>query len=332
MLIIVCSDATELKGEVELENAENIIEVKNLIKNYKNKEAVRKISFYVRKGEILGFLGPNGAGKSTTINILSTALKYDSGEIKFMGENIRNNVLNVKRNIGIVPQDLAIYEDIPAEKNVKFFASLYGLRGHALKKKTDEALEFAGLYDRRKDKPKTFSGGMRRRLNIACAIAHFPKLIIMDEPTVGIDPQSRNHILNSIKKLQKMGATIIYTTHYMEEVEEIANRIIIMDNGSIIAEGNKEKLKESIQDEKVYSISAQNTEKLADDDFFNIEGVRKVNISKDKVEVTVLSSVENLDKVIMVMIKHHCKIKNIETDTASLERVFLNLTGKSLRD
>lgn len=311
---------------------ENIIEVKNLEKGYKNKKAVNGISFNVITGEVLGFLGPNGAGKSTTINILSTALKSDGGEIKFDGQNIKENTLYVKRNIGIVPQDLAIYEDVSAERNVKFFASLYGLKGDKLKEKVKEALEFVGLYDRKNDKPKTFSGGMKRRLNIACAIAHNPKLIIMDEPTVGIDPQSRNHILNSIKKLQKRGATIIYTTHYMEEVEEISDRIIIMDHGTIIAEGTKEKLKENIQDEKVYTIEADNVTKLSDDDFFEVEGVKKVNILKNKVEIICLNTVENLDKLIMVMMNKHCKINNIATNTASLERVFLNLTGRSLRD
>lgn len=311
---------------------ENIIEVKNLEKRYKDKKAVNGISFNVKEGEILGFLGPNGAGKSTTINILSTALKGDGGEIKFDGQDIKENTLHVKKNIGIVPQDLAIYEDISAEKNVRFFASLYGLKGEELKEKVKEALEFVGLYDRKDDKPKTFSGGMKRRLNIACAIAHNPKLIIMDEPTVGIDPQSRNHILNSIKKLQKRGATIIYTTHYMEEVEEISDRIIIMDHGTIIAEGTKEKLKENIQDEKVYVIETDNTEKLSDDDFFEVEGVKKVSILKNRVEIVCLNTVENLDKLIMVMMNKHCKINNIATNTASLERVFLNLTGRSLRD
>lgn len=311
---------------------ENIIEVKNLEKGYKDKKAVKGISFDVRKGEVLGFLGPNGAGKSTTINILSTALKQDGGEIKFDGQNVKQNTLYVKRNIGIVPQDLAIYEDVSAEKNVKFFASLYNLRGQKLDDKVKEALEFVGLYDRKDDKPKTFSGGMKRRLNIACAIAHDPKLIIMDEPTVGIDPQSRNHILNSIKKLQKRGATIIYTTHYMEEVEEISDRIIIMDHGTIIAEGTKEKLKENIQDEKVYVIETDNVEKLSDDDFFEVEGVKKVNILKNRVEIVCLNTVENLDKLIMTIMNKHCKINNVATNTASLERVFLNLTGRSLRD
>lgn len=310
----------------------NILEVNNLEKNYKNKKAVKGINFSVTQGEILGLLGPNGAGKSTTINILSTALKADEGQITFLGENIDTNVMNVKKSIGIVPQDIAIYEDISAEKNVKFFASLYGLKGKKLDENVKETLEFVGLYDKREDKPKTFSGGMKRRLNIACAIAHNPKLIIMDEPTVGIDPQSRNHILNSIKKLQDRGATIIYTTHYMEEVEEIADRIIIMDNGRIIAKGTKEDLKKNIEDERVYSISSANAGKLSEDDFFKVEGVKKVKISEKKVEITSVNTVENLDKLILIMMNKKCKIQNITSSLASLEMVFLNLTGRSLRE
>lgn len=311
---------------------ENIIEVKSLEKSYKNKKVVKGISFNVKQGEILGFLGPNGAGKSTTINILSTVLKSDKGEVKFLGRKATEDVMNIKKNIGVVPQDLAIYEEISAEKNVRFFASLYGLKGNKLNENVKETLEFVGLYDRRLDMAKTFSGGMKRRLNIACAIAHNPKLIIMDEPTVGIDPQSRNHILNSIKKLQKRGATILYTTHYMEEVEEIADRIIIMDHGTIIAEGTKEELKKNIEDERVYYINIANKEKLTEDDFFNIEGLKKVKFSDGKVEITSVNTVENLDKLILTMMNKKCKIQNIDSSLASLERVFLNLTGRSLRE
>ena len=277
----------------------SIIEVENLVKMYKTHKAVNNISFVVKKGEILGFLGPNGAGKSTTINVLSTVLKPDDGKINFLGENINNNIFNVKKNIGVVPQDLAIYEEIPAERNVRFFASLYGLKGKDLDTKVKEALEFVKLYDRKDEKPKSFSGGMKRRLNIACAIAHDPKLIIMDEPTVGIDPQSRNHILESILKLKEKGATIIYTTHYMEEVEEIADRIIIIDNGSIVAEGSKEELKESIKDERIYNIYADNIENLSGNIFFKIEGVKKVDIQKNCICITTLNTIENLDKIIL---------------------------------
>lgn len=227
----------------------NVVTVKNLEKSYASKKAVDGINFVVNKGEVLGLLGPNGAGKSTTINILSTILSSDNGEINILGYDLQKSAKLIKQEIGIVPQDLAIYEEISAEKNVRFFASLYKLRGKQLEDCVKEALELVGLYERKDDKPKTFSGGMKRRLNIACAIAHQPKLIIMDEPTVGIDPQSRNHILESIKILKKRGATVIYSTHYMEEVEAISDRIIIMNDGKIIANGTKEELKEEFDEE-----------------------------------------------------------------------------------
>ena len=222
----------------------NIIEVRNIEKSYKNNKVIKGISFEVNKGEILCFLGPNGAGKSTIINILTGALGYEQGEIYYKNRRIINDDMEFKKRLGIVPQDISLYEDISAEKNLRFFASLYGLKGKELDIKIADALEFAGLTDRRLDKVKTFSGGMKRRLNIACAIAHNPEVLIMDEPTVGIDPQSRNHILSCVKKMSDKGMTIIYTTHYMEEVEEISTRIIVMDKGEIIAEGTKEKLKE----------------------------------------------------------------------------------------
>jgi len=214
-----------------------IIGVSNLKKSYKDKEVIHGIDFAVNEGEILCFLGPNGAGKSTTINIITGALRCDSGSIRYKGESIYKDLLSYKSYLGIVPQDLALYEDLTAEKNVRFFASLYGLKGAELDAGCRFALEFTGLSDKAQDKVSTFSGGMKRRLNIASAIAHKPELLIMDEPTVGIDPQSRNHILEGVKRLREHGMTILYTTHYMEEVEEISTRIIIMDVGNIIAEG-----------------------------------------------------------------------------------------------
>lgn len=310
----------------------SIIEVRNLEKSYKNSKALKGISFDLQEGEILCLLGPNGAGKSTAINILSTALGCDGGEILFNGRKVRKNDRFIKENMGIVPQELAVYEELTAEANVGFFASLYGLRGKELRCKVDDALEFAGLLDKRKDKVKTFSGGMKRRLNIACAIAHTPKVIIMDEPTVGIDPQSRNHILTSIRKLREKGATILYTTHYMEEVEEISTRIIIMDHGSIIAEGTKEQLKESVENEKLYFIELQEIKDLKKDEFYRIEGVKKIEIEQNKLKIAVLKGVENLDRLIALVVNKGLKINNLNSMEASLETVFLSLTGRSLRD
>lgn len=223
---------------------EILLEVKNLKKCYGEKNVVNGISFKVKEGEILGFLGPNGAGKSTTINMISTVIDNDGGNICFFNNDIKYYSNIFKNSLGVVPQDLAFFSDLTAYDNVKFFCSLYGIKGQKLKERTKEALDFVGLWDRKNDYPDSFSGGMKRRLNIACAIAHRPKLLIMDEPTVGIDPQSRNNIMEAIKKLNSLGTTIIYTSHYMEEVETLCSRLVIIDKGQIIEEGNKEVIKD----------------------------------------------------------------------------------------
>ncbi len=311
---------------------DSIIKVNRLEKSYGAKKVVQGISFEVEKGEILCFLGPNGAGKSTTINILCGILDYEEGEIKYKGKDVKKHLREFKRHMGVVPQELAIYEDLSAEQNVRFFASLYGLRGKELEVKTAKALEFVGLSEKRKEKAKTFSGGMKRRLNIACSIAHEPELLIMDEPTVGIDPQSRNHILNSIRKLSNSGMTILYTTHYMEEVEEISTRILIIDTGTIIAEGTKESLKEEIFEERQFILEVEEDEQLNTDDFYKVEGVKRVEKKPKELVITTLKNVENLDKIISVVIDSKTKIVNLFCRTASLENVFLRLTGKSLRD
>lgn len=311
---------------------ENLLTVNKLTKNFKENNVLKEISFEVKQGEVLCILGPNGAGKSTTINILTAALGSDSGEICFKGVKIGRQLSAYKKALGIVPQDIALYEELSAERNLRFFASLYGMHGNKLKEAVDEALVFAGLDDRRNDKVKTFSGGMKRRLNIACAIAHHPELVIMDEPTVGIDPQSRNHILDSIKKLRDNGMTVIYTTHYMEEVEAISTRIIIMDKGVIIAEGTKESLKEDIENEKKYTIQIEENGKIAHDEFFAVEGVKSVGIEGNTIEITSLKGIENLDRIIALLSDHGEKILNITSEAASLEMVFLKLTGRKLRD
>lgn len=309
-----------------------ILEVNSLEKSFGEKKVVNEISFDIKKGEILCLLGPNGAGKSTTINILCGILGYDAGEMMYKGKGINLCLNNFKRHLGVVPQDLAIYEELSAEQNVKFFASLYGLKGKELEEKVNKALDFVGLLERIKDKAKTFSGGMKRRLNIACAIAHEPELLIMDEPTVGIDPQSRNHILSSIRKLSNHGMTILYTTHYMEEVEEISTRILIMDSGTVIAEGTKESLKEDIYDERQFILEIEEDRNMNLDDFYKIEGIKKVEKKEKQLTITTLKNIENLDKIIATIINSNSKILNLFCRTASLENVFLRLTGKSLRD
>ena len=216
--------------------------MRDITKKHGTKLAVDQLNLDVREGEILGLLGHNGAGKTTTIKMLCGLLDADSGAIQILGKKQNSKNIALRHELGLVTQDITVFNDLSAKENLEYFGSLYGLRGEALKSNVAEMLKFVGLTDRAKDRPGTFSGGMQRRLNIACALVHKPKLVIMDEPTVGIDPQSRNHILEAIKKLNQSGTTVIYTSHYMEEVEAICDRIIIMDTGKVIAEGSIEAL------------------------------------------------------------------------------------------
>lgn len=219
-----------------------LLEIKNLEKSFGEKKVVKGISFDVSKGESIGFLGPNGAGKTTTINMIATLLNKDNGVISFKGSKSEENLTTLKKSIGLVPQDIAIFQDLSAYDNVKFFCSLYGYRGKDLQERANNALKSVGLHERKKDYPKTFSGGMKRRLNIACSIAHDPEILIMDEPTVGIDPHSRNKILETVKKLNKKGTSILYVSHYMEEVETLCDRILIIDHGKILRDQSKKSL------------------------------------------------------------------------------------------
>lgn len=307
-----------------------IIEVKNLYKDYGNQIAVDGLSLDVKKGEILGILGPNGAGKSTLIGMICGLINKTKGEITYE-ENIKK-IAKWKENIGIVPQDFAIYFDLTAEENISFFCSLYGFKGKELKSRVDRTLDFVGLSDVRKKRATEFSGGMKRRLNIACAIAHSPKLIIMDEPTVGIDPQSRNHILKSVLKLRDEGATIIYTSHYMEEVDSICDRIIIVDNGKMIAEGTSEELKNLIENKSVYNILVETEVKGLEDKLLEMTGIEKVLYSEKEYKITTLKSSNLITDIVNVVAKEKGKIKNISNEEPSLETVFLALTGKKLRD
>lgn len=309
-----------------------IVKIENLVKKFGNTAAVDKITLGIEEGEIYGLLGPNGAGKSTTINMICGLLSPNEGTIEILGKDIRKNKIFAKRNIGIVPQDIAIYEDLTAYENVNFFAGLYGFRGKELKARVEEALEFVGLLDKAKSFPKGFSGGMKRRLNIACAIAHRPKVIIMDEPTVGIDPQSRNHILQSVKKLNEMGSTIIYTSHYMEEIEEICTRIGIVDHGKLIAEGTKEELKSSISDTNTIWVTVQSLNDFQLDELKEINGVISAELDDNIVKISSSQDVNNLDKIILFFTEKNIHIKNLETKTPDLETVFLTLTGRKLRD
>ncbi|EPY05842.1 ABC transporter, ATP-binding protein [Paenibacillus alvei TS-15] len=310
----------------------NVLEIRGLTKKFGDFIAVDNMSLSIREGEIFGFLGSNGAGKSTTINMVSSLLRPTGGEIRILEKDIMKHSRFAKMNLGVVPQDLAIYEDMTAYENVSFFAGLYGLRGTELKERTEEALTFVGLGDKAKSFPKNFSGGMKRRLNIACAIAHKPKLIIMDEPTVGIDPQSRNYILTSVRKLNESGCTIIYTSHYMEEVEEICSRIAIVDHGKIIAEGTKEQLKSTVTDVKEVRIELKLAQGGESESLKTIPGVRNVLQDEQVIRIQSDAAVDNLNRILKQLMDNGKEIRAVEEQEPNLETVFLTLTGRNLRD
>lgn len=234
-----------------------ILEINGLSKKYGNKFVVDQLSLQIKEGEIFGLLGPNGAGKSTTMNMICSIVEPTFGDIEIFGLDTKKQMSEIKRQIGYVPQDQAIYEDLKAWENVELFTSLYKIKGQELKQSINESLEFVGLSDKRNTFAKHFSGGMKRRLNIACSIGHHPKLLIFDEPTVGIDPQSRNFILEKIKEINSNGSTVIYTSHYMEEIEAICTRIAIMDEGQIIAIGTKEELVQMVSSDPDKNISLE---------------------------------------------------------------------------
>ena len=307
-----------------------ILQIENLHKKYNDFEVLKGINLEIKKGDIYGLLGPNGAGKSTLIKIISGIEKINSGEILFEEKEIKIN--KYKRYIGLLPQDIAIYNDFTARENVSFFCSLYGYRGRELKRRVNKALEFVGLLEVGNKKANEFSGGMKRRLNMACAIAHSPRLIIMDEPTVGIDPQSRNHILQSVKKLNEEGATIIYTSHYMEEIEELCNNISIIDNGKVIAKGTKEYLKSSIVSENICTITLKKEIYNIREQIRKIQGIHRVEVYEKKLKCYYSRGINVIPYIINTISNNSGIVESIESEVPTLESVFLKLTGKQLRD
>ncbi|SCZ05826.1 ABC transporter ATP-binding protein [Alkaliphilus peptidifermentans] len=309
-----------------------ILKINNLVKRYNEVLAVDNVNLFIKEGEVYGLLGPNGAGKTTLINTILGLTRYDDGSIEIFGKDLKKHEYEIKKEIGIVPQDLAIYEDLTAYENIAYFGRLYGLRGNLLKERIEEALSFTGLWDRRKDLPKKFSGGMKRRLNIACAIMHHPKLIIMDEPTVGIDPQSRKMILESVLKLNQMGSTIIYTSHYMEEVEAICSNITIVDHGKIIARGTKEELKAMISFEERLNIEVSSVNYNLVEGLKKMEDVKECSLDGKKLLIISKKNANNLSKIIDEIVKMGVEIHGVNIEKPTLEGVFLTLTGRSLRD
>ncbi|MEX2104209.1 MAG: ABC transporter ATP-binding protein [Bacilli bacterium] len=310
----------------------SLIEIKNVVKRYDTKLSVDHLNLTIEEGEIFGLLGPNGAGKGTTIKMMCGLLKIDQGEIIVDGIDVKRNPLETKKRLGLVPQDIAIYDTLSARDNVTFFAKLYGLRGRLLQDRVDEALEFVGLYDRQKEKPSSFSGGMKRRLNIACAIVHHPKVLIMDEPTVGIDPQSRNHILECVKKLNKMGSTIIYTSHYMEEVAAISTRVGIIDKGHLIISGTEEELRKNVAQEEKLLIQASQVNEEAVQEIERHPNVKKVIVDNHTIEIYLEDAQAYLQDILFIFSKHHVMIQSLTRVEPNLETLFLSLTGRTLRD
>ncbi len=309
-----------------------VIEVKSLTKEYKGLRAVDDLSFDVYSGEILGLLGPNGSGKSTTINCLLSLLKFQTGSIQIFGKSMSPTAYEIKKQIGVVFQEVAVFQELTVRENIEYFCGLYIKNKKMRNEYVEEAIQLVGLEEFKKFYPKQLSGGLLRRLNIACGIAHKPKLIFLDEPTVAVDPQSRNHILDGIKRLRNEGATIIYTTHYMEEVEILCDRVIILDKGKIIASGTPDELKELAKIEEKVSVEIEkiSTEKLEEmkrfknvDDVKYIDGILVVTYQKGK---------NNLIHLIDYLKKENLQYNKIYSERPTLNDVFLELTGKELRD
>ncbi len=309
-----------------------VIEVKGLTKKYKELTAVDHLSFNVKKGEILGLLGPNGSGKSTTINCILSLLKFNEGEIRIFDQEMKPDALDIKREIGVIFQDVAVFEELTVEENINYFCGLYVKDKKECQECVDDAIELVGLSDFRTFLPKKLSGGLLRRLNIACGIAHKPKLIFLDEPTVAVDPQSRNNILDGIKKLRDNGATIVYTTHYMEEVEILCDRVIILDHGKIIAEGTTDKLKDLAKIKEKITVETRN---LTPETEKKIESLKDVVSEKYNDEVLVINfndTKKNLAEIVNLLEKDGIKYERIYSERPTLNDVFLELTGKDLRD
>ncbi|WP_291583796.1 ABC transporter ATP-binding protein [Clostridium sp. UBA6640] len=308
------------------------IETKNLTKRFNDKLVIDNVSLGIEKGEIFGLLGPNGAGKSTLINLIVGLLKIDRGEVVIGGYNISKEPLKAKEKIGLVPQEIALFENLNAKENLEYWGGLYGLRGAMLRERINEALEIAALQEHIKKPVKKYSGGMKRRLNIAAAMMHHPEVLIMDEPTVGVDPQSRNHIFEVVKKMNKeYNSTIIYTSHYMEEIETLCDNIFILDLGKEVAYGSKEELKRMVISDKVIKIKAQGELEKLMFDIKKLSAIRGVEIKGEELKIIANEKI-TLNELFNEISKHKVEVKNIGIEEPNLEEVFLTLTGKKLRD
>lgn len=310
----------------------NAIETHDLKKSFGDFQAVQGATFNARAGEVLSLLGPNGAGKSTTISMLSGLLVPTEGDASIMGHSITKEPEAAKASLGVVPQDIALYPDLSARENLVFWGKMYGLRGSVLSTRVDEVLEIIGLTDRQKDHIGKFSGGMKRRVNIGAALLHKPDVVIMDEPTVGIDPQSRRHILDNVKELNRQGMTVLYTTHYMEEAAELSNHIAIMDKGRVIAYGSHNELIKMVGEQTRIDVTLNTEAEKILDDWRTTEGVARIDALDGKITALVDDSNRVLPRLFDVASKHGVRITSVDIQEPNLETVFLHLTGRALRD
>lgn len=309
-----------------------VIEVKELVKEYGELTAVDRIDLQIEEGEIFGLLGPNGSGKTTTISCILSLLHYNHGKIKVFGKDMSAKAYDIKQDIGIVLQEVAVFEELTVEENIGYFCSLYIKDKKLCSRYVQEAMEFVGIEEFRKFRPKKLSGGLLRRLNIACGIAHKPKLIILDEPTVAVDPQSRNNILEGIVRLNQEGATILYTSHYMDEIEQICTKIAIMDKGKIIAQGTKEEIKDMIGVEENIEMELSNVpdefvQKIKAD-----KNIKEYKIQGNEVRIISKKGKHSLSKVLEYANSSQIKIRKLTSKEPTLNDVFLEITGKELRD
>ncbi|MCL2108668.1 MAG: ABC transporter ATP-binding protein [Oscillospiraceae bacterium] len=304
-----------------------IISMKDIVKRYRALTALDHLSLNLHKGETLGLLGPNGAGKTTAIRVLTGLTNSDAGEIQVFGKKFS---AASKRKIGVVPQDLAVYETLSAKENLEYFGRLYGVHGVELKRRSGEILDVLGLSDVAKKAPRKFSGGMKRRLNIGCAIMHRPELLILDEPTVGIDPQSRNHILDFVAEISRQGTTVLYTSHYMEEVERLCSRVCIMDAGQVIADGTVEEIAGKAIFEEVINLEVKEIGPSLPESIKKVQGVSRCEVSGGKLAVISRVGSGNIARILELAAPY--TILRASAERATLEDAFLALTGKKLRD
>ncbi|HOC33978.1 MAG: Daunorubicin/doxorubicin resistance ATP-binding protein DrrA [Firmicutes bacterium ADurb.BinA205] len=312
--------------------ANTVVKINNLVKRYGELIALDHFSLDIKEGEIFGLLGPNGSGKTTTINCLLSLLAFDKGDIEVFGREMTPTAYDIKKEIGVIMQNVAVYDELTVSENIDYFCGLYITDKEERRKCVEDAIKFVGLEDFRKFYPKKLSGGLLRRLNIACGIAHKPKLIILDEPTVAVDPQSRNNILEGIQKLNKQGATIIYTSHYMEEVEQICTRIAIMDKGRKIAEGTKDELKRMIRNTETVNIEIIEISEDIIREISALPHVYQADHDGEKLTVYCSGGKHNLIRILDVLQKHDMAFGRVYSELPTLNDVFLEITGKALRD